>query len=123
MNTIDVAYLVAKNMTTRTEYKKHGSYLIYEDDKVQISYDTYYPNLDVSIRMDDKWKLVLMRNGHGFNQEYHPGAWEEYIKSLAPKAIEAKERKERERLERERKEREAKFAPVDDSKIFCGANP
>ena len=123
MDTIKAAYFIAQNLTTRTEGKKHGSYMIYEDDKIQIAYDTYYPNLDVYIKTPEKKTLVLLRSGHGHNQEYHPGAWEQYVLSLVPKALEAKQKAESEALERKRAEEKKAFGPVDDAAIFAGSLP
>jgi hypothetical protein len=119
MNTLEAAYLIARNLTTRTQGKKHGSYLIYEDDKIQIAYDTYYPNLDIYIKTPEKKVLVMLRSGHGYNQEYHPGAWEQYVASLIPKALDAKQKAESEEIERKRAEERKSFGPVDDAAIFA----
>lgn len=118
---IDVNYLIliASYLKNNQIYKKHGYWYIYEDDKIKIMYDTYYPNVDVYLKINGEEKLVLLRSGHGIVQQYHPGAWEKYCENvLLPKAIEAKKVAEAEREAREKKEKESRFAPIDDSKIF-----
>lgn len=92
--------LLCEYCTTKREQKKHGEYLIYEDDCVECSLDTYYPNIQVNVKVDVCKELVYLRSGHGNTQEYHPGAWEKHIHSLEGVALagqraaeEAKERR------------------------------
>ena len=93
--------IIATYLKTRYESKKHGGYNIYEDDKIKIAYDTYYPNVDVYVKIDSNWKLVLLHNGHGFDQEYHPGVWLKYVEDcLYPKALIAKTQHEENKKER-----------------------
>lgn len=115
------AYWVAKHLRTRYESKKHGGYDIYEDDKIIISSDTYYPNLSVYVKDGNKSICVLSRSGHGYNQEYHPGKWESYIRDvLMPHAIEARNKKDAERIARDEIQRSSKVCPVNDLHIFPG---
>jgi hypothetical protein len=122
MNTPDihqVAILVAQYLTTRHESKKHGGYQIFEDDRLRISYGTYYPNLNIVVKDGDKTVTVLSRGGSGTVSEYHPGRWEDYVRSLYPKAKAAQETKEREWREKCEAEKRRKFEPIDDSHIFA----
>ena len=52
------AYTVARYLRTRYESKKHGGYYVYEDDKIIIKYDTYYPNLDIRVKTKDVIRYV-----------------------------------------------------------------
>lgn len=113
------AYFIAKHLQTDYQSKKHGGYEIYEDEKILIKSDTYYPNLDVWVKDGDKKVLVLLRSGHGYNQEYHPGKWEVYIHNvLMPRAIEAKNKKDAEFSVRQVIEKQSKTCPVNDEHIF-----
>lgn len=106
------AYFVAKYLKTHYEVKKHGGYNIYEDKKIKICSDTYYPNLDIYVKTPDgKDHLVLLRSGHGYNQEYHSGEWEKYIEEvLYPKALEAKKKMEENEKNKEMKTEKEKFS-------------
>ncbi len=111
---------IAQFLKTRHESKKHGGYDIYEDDLIQISYDTYYPNLAVYINKNDKWQLVLCYNGGGFSEKHHPGAWENYvIEILYPKAVGAQKTAEIKIQQNKDAEFNKKFGPVDDKEIFA----
>lgn len=118
---IDINKLIeiAGYLTTEKKYKGHGYWEIYENDKIKIMYDTYYPNVSVYIKIDGKEELVLLHSGHGITQEYHSGAWENYCENiLFPRATRAKQLyilKENEKLE---KEKFKKFCSIDDSKVF-----
>ena len=111
---------IASHLTTESKYKGHGYWLTYEDDKIRIMYDTYYPNIDVWVKIDGAEKMVLNHSGHGYNEEYHPGAWEKYISEvLYPKAVEARRIKDEEIKERAELQRIEKFGSIDDSKVFA----
>jgi len=112
MNT--TASFIAINLTTRIEGKKHGGYMIFEDDKVEIIYDTYYPNVDVYVKgAEGKKHLVMCYSGHGFMQEYHHGEWESYLEDkLYAKAVEAKKEKTKREIARKQAEYQTKFGSV-----------
>lgn len=112
---------IACHLTTRRESKKHGGYLIYDEpEKIEISYDTYYPNVDVRVWINGQWELAAMFSGHGHTQEYHGGEWESYVlKALYPRALEAKAQHERSKREAEEREREAKAKRLNDSATFA----
>lgn len=115
------AYYVAGNMYTRYESKGHVGYEIYEDDKIEISLDTYYLNLSVYVKKDGERHLVLLRSGHGNNQEYHHGAWEKYIVDvLYPLAQVAKQKRDEARALKEAEEYKKNYGdvPEDLNKIF-----
>ena len=103
---------IATYLKTRYESKKYGGYNIYEDDKIYISYDTYYPNIDVYVKIPDgKRYCVLNHSGHGYNQEYHSGEWEKYCKDiLLPKALVKKEEHENQMKIKQQKEHEDRFS-------------
>lgn len=109
---------IANYMTNRYEGKKHGGYNIYQDSKIKISYDTYYPNVEVHINKDGLWKLVALYNGHGITQAYLSGQWVNYVDELYPQAVENEilYRKEQARIKKE--EEKAKFSSIDDSEVF-----
>jgi hypothetical protein len=119
VDTITAAYAVAQYLTTRHESKRHGGYQIYEDEKVEIWYDTYYPNLEVYVKRGDQKTTVLLRGGGGHTQEHHPGKWEEYVRSLSPKAMAAKKTQERQLVEKREQEKQKRFGAIDDSHIFA----
>jgi len=102
---------IATYLRTSYQGKKHGGYNIYEDDKIKIYYDTYYPNVDVYVKLPNGTEqMVLNRSGHGYNQEFHSGEWENYCKDiLYPKALEAKKKYEEEMKKKEQAEHENKF--------------
>ena len=111
---------IANYLTTRYESKKHGGHNIYEDDKIMIAYDTYYPNVTVRIFDKGDWKLVLLRNGGGFNQVYHRGLWVDYATNvLYPKALEAKAQEEEAQKKEKEREHYEKFGDIDDAHIFA----
>jgi hypothetical protein len=113
-NLLNTIYLLCGYARTDYESKKHGGYNIYSDDKIECSYDTYYPNIEVYVKHDDKKTMVLMHNGGGFNQTYHPGKWEDYILSLREFALSAKQKHDENRESQKEKERLEKFGNCPD---------
>lgn len=111
MDIASVAINIAVYLKTAYQGKKHGGYDIYEDDKVRIIYDTYYPNVDVYVKTPDGAKhLVLCRSGHGYNQEYHPGDWEMYLqRTLLPLSVDARIKKEQKVKDEEARRNEEKY--------------
>lgn len=110
---------VAIYLTDQSESKKHGGYEIYEDDKIRIAYDTYYPNVQVNVKIDGKNQLAAIFSGHGHTQEYHGGVWEKYvIGTLYPLALIKKEeclaKQQKRKLDDERK----KNARLNDASVF-----
>lgn len=119
MSVISEARTIARYLTTSTSSKKHGGYLIYEDDKIKIVLDTYVPNTDIYVKDGEHQIKVCTYNGaHGYNQEYHSGAWEEYVTSIYPLALEAQQKKEAEDDAREEARRRRLTDPADDAHIF-----
>ena len=110
---------IAKYLRTDYKCKKHGSYDIYDDGKVSIQYDTYYPNVQVHVYIDEKKTLAAHYSGHGYTQEFHGGAWVNYVNDiLYPKAIEAKNRSISLRAKKEEERRKKLFNPLDDRSVF-----
>jgi len=110
-------YAVANYLTTSRDYKGHGYWINYIDDKIKIRYDTYCPNYSVEISLDGKWESVFF-SGYTI-QTYHPGAWEIYVeKVLLPKAKEARIIADKKEEEKKRIENEKSYGTIDDSKIF-----
>ena len=108
---------IAVNLRTRYQGKGHGGYCIYEDGKIQILYDTYFPNVDVYLKDANKTH-AYSRSGHGHVNVHHPGAWESYVQTLIPLADAAKTEKEAASAAREKCEQERRFAPIDDRHLF-----
>jgi hypothetical protein len=99
--------------TTTTIPKKHGRFDVYEDEKIVCSYDTYFPNLDVYVKLPDgSRQLVWMHTGHGIDQEYHPGKWEAYLLSLKECALGKQAQKDARRAQLEQQEREERRHPA-----------
>ena len=111
---------IAIYLITSYQSKKHGGWNIYEDEKIKIMYDTYYPNVSTYVKIDGKENLVISHSGHGITQEYHQGNWEKYISDvLYPKAIEAKRLSDIAEKQREEEKRQKLFGLIDDSKVFA----
>ena len=110
--------LIANYLTTKREKpesKQHGVYRIYQDDKIRISFDTFYPNIDVHVFIDGVAHLAMSHLGHGYTSEYHCGAWELYvIEVLYPKAKVAAEASYRLKTTRKLRKR----APLNDWAVF-----
>ena len=113
---------IAQNLRTRHEGKKHGGYDIYEDDKVSIWYDTYFPNVSVYL-MDEAKTCVYSRSGHGIVSIHRPGAWEAYCESLMPRAKAAGAEKASIIAAKNKREHDAAFGGVNDSALFSRKEP
>ncbi|MDO8610989.1 MAG: hypothetical protein Q7R95_10700 [bacterium] len=110
---------IANYLRTSYKGKGHGGYNIYKDDKIIIQYDTYYPNVDVSIKINDKWEQVLNHSGHGINYQHRSGKWEEYVSDiLYPKAVEARRLSDLKDKQRKEEEKQKNFGSIDDSAVF-----
>lgn len=115
----DTLVSIANNLTTKYKSKGHGGYNIYQDDKICISYDTYYPNLQVNVCVDGKWELAALYSGHGHTIEFHHGAWCGYVDDvLAPKAEAARIEKEQVKKRRQEDAARAKSKPLNDAHVF-----
>lgn len=111
--------MIANYLMTESRGKKHGSYHVYKDDKIEIAYDTYYPNVDVHVFIDGERKTAAIYSGHGTTQEYHNGAWTKYVEDvLYPKAVKAKADHEAAIKERDRQQQAKKFGALDDKSVF-----
>lgn len=111
--------VIARHLSDQHESKKYGGYEVFEDDKIKIMYDTYYPNVCVNVKIDGKSEFAAIYSGHGHCQEFHGGAWEEYVtKNLYPKALERRVEKEKEKLNMDRLELSKKNARLNDSAVF-----
>ena len=108
---------IAINLKTRYEGKKHGGWCIYEDEKIIIAYDDYFPNVEVNIK-DTEGTCVYSSSGHGITSIHKPGAWEDYISTLVPRADAAKAEKESIRAAKEKREQQRRFGGVDDGALF-----
>ena len=109
------ASLIAQYLTTRWQSKRHGSYAIYEDDKLSIWLDTYHPTVWVRLATG---VLVLEREGSGSLVAFHPGHWLDYLEPLAERAAAAAQ-EEDEYWQRKRAAiRQARSQPVNDAALF-----
>lgn len=111
--------LIATYLTDQYESKKHGGYEVYEDDKIKIMYDTYYPNVCVYVKIDSKKDLAAIYSGHGHIQEYHPGHWEKYVSDkLYPAALLAKDEYLKAKELKKRRDLEKKQSRLNDAHVF-----
>jgi hypothetical protein len=111
--------VIATHLTNQRESKKHGDYEIYEDEKIKIAYDTYYPNVQVNVKISGKSHLAAIFSGHGHTQEFHGGAWEKYVSDVLYTAAVIKqqlhlEQKEQRKLDNDK----AKNARLNDESVF-----
>jgi len=117
------AILIAKYLKTSHETKKHGGYDIYEDEKIRIRYDTYYPNMTIDIK-DTGSTMYFHRVYSGSSIDnpgtYKPGKWTQYISKLSMEAKKIEQQRKDEWKATVEAERLAKFGPVHSSldKIF-----
>ena len=115
-----MATAVAAHLTTSTEKKSHGSWNFYEDDRIQISQDTYVANISVKINVDGQWKDVYSAgyHNHAKPNQYNRGNWTQYLQALAEQASEARALKEKEEAERDRADHTRRFGKIDDAAVF-----
>ena len=115
-----MAALVAREMTTTTQSKKHGEYLIYQDGKLQIQLDSYVPNLGIRVMRGDDAESVYSAAYHNHRnpERFRPGLWMNHLAKLHEQASEMREQKAADRESREQAERETRFGPIDDSDVF-----
>lgn len=106
--------IIANFLRTRHEGKKHGGYNIYSDEKIEITLDTYYPNLDVRVKTPNGEEMeVYSVSGNGYINIYHPGDWELYCQDiLYPRAGEAKKQHEEKLKALKEEEHRMRFSPV-----------
>lgn len=109
--------LIAKRLCTYYIAKNHGGYDIYEDERIIISYDTYYPNVEVEVR---DVGIVFSCSGHYPPRPslYRSGAWIEYVRTLHVKAVERHVNKEREAIRKREEQHQRQFGSVDDAAVF-----
>ena len=115
-----MANLVAREMHTQTIEKKHGSYLIYDDDRLVITLDAFRPHISISIIREEQHINVFSAGLRIWEKPgvFHRGRWMDYLEKLSEKAETiVLERKEKERI-RSQMEQEARFNPVDDLDLF-----
>lgn len=110
-------------MYTKVEGKKHGAWNYYIDDKVQLGYDTYYPNMHASIKQGGKWVDVFSASGHGHVYRFNNGAWVDYVHTLAEKAQAKKATEDAEREAQANTERSRNFGVIDDAATFAPTSP
>lgn len=103
---------VCNYLTTRYTSKKHGGFNIYEDDKIVACTDTYVPNVDLSVKVNDQKEHVFGCNCYGDQVTYHAGKWEVYLEELFDKALEAKKIKDQEQLERYNQRQAERYRPA-----------
>ena len=112
---------VCNYLTTRFATKKHGGFNIYEDDKIIASTDTYVPNVDLSVKVNNQTEHVFGCNCYGDQVTYHTGKWEVYLEELFDKALEAKKIKDQEQLERYNQRQAERYRPASNQadKVFA----
>jgi hypothetical protein len=80
--------------------KKHGAVMVYTDSVLEVRYDTYAPNLSVSVN----GQRVLVFHLGSITRFIH-GPWVEHLTTLAEPILEA----EKQRKIEEAKKREAEY--------------
>lgn len=113
-NIIQNICLVCDYLTTRTTYKKHGGYNVYEDDKIITTKDTYVPNTDLYVKVGGSKVIVFSASYNGTVYQYNPGAWELYLTKLVGKALIEKGMREHEAIEIKNAALQKNFGPVSD---------
>lgn len=111
---INEIILICNYLTTRTTYKKHGGYNIYEDDMILAKLDTFVSNTELSVKVGESHVAVFSANYCGDVYKYNPGAWELYLRKLADKARLAKEDKLLKDMEIREEYKRKNFGPVSD---------
>lgn len=110
---------VCNYLTTRYAGKKHGGYNIYEDDKIVASTDTYVPNVNLRVKVNDETEHVFGCSYDGSCTTYYTGLWEDYLDKLYLKATETRYQLE----EHNQQQRNRKQAPSDmANSVFGGIN-
>ena len=108
---------IANYLTTRTSSKKHGGYNQYEDDRIHISLDTHVPNITVTITPGVTVFRAAYHNW-AIPDTFRPGAWIDYVATLAEQAALVKRKRKEEQERREREHQVGHFAPIDDAALF-----
>lgn len=80
--------------------KKHGAVMVYTDSVLEVRYDTYAPNLSVSVNGQRVLEFHL-----GTIERFIPEAWVSHLKDLAEPILAA----EKQRKIDEAKKREAEY--------------
>jgi hypothetical protein len=121
---VDFLVTIASYLMTEEVSKAsgHGTFAVYEDNRLKVVLDTYVPNLKVFVNTGlkrEKWACVLAREYTGLTHVYRPGLWEQYVQNwLFPKAQVAEERASRERREKKQEQKKINFSPVADEELF-----
>lgn len=113
--------------------KKHGEYLVYDDDKIIISLDSYFPNLSVYIKdggesrpfkgqhgIDDSGGVtrVLERPGDQKPVQFRDGLWVDYIVGLGQKALSKRREYQKNAAKVKLSQLQHSNRPVDDEALF-----
>jgi hypothetical protein len=75
---------ICRALHNETATKKHGGYLIYDDDFVRLSLDTYVANVSACVKVDGQTISVLHVSYNDMVQVYIEGKWEAYLESFMP---------------------------------------
>ena len=115
-----MASSVANHLTTHTARKSHGGWKYYRDDRIDISLDTYVPNINVKIMLDGEWQEVYSAGYHNHDRpnRYKPGKWTQYLEELAATAGEARQAKENQQAKRDQEDQERRYGAIDDGATF-----
>ena len=116
-----VAGHVARVLRTSHTTKKHGGFDHYEDDRIHISLDTYVPNVDIRVKVEDGWRYVDSAAYHSIDRPtvFRRDKWLDYLfgelyerTEQRQAAIDADSEVRRQADYRKR------FSPIDDSESF-----
>ena len=117
-----MANTVATYLQSSYTPKKHGGYAVYRDGVIQVSLDTFVPNVDVSVIQDGKANAVFTASytRHHSPERYNPGEWTKYLAQLATQADQVRQQKREALLAKATAQRQEHYAPIDDVAVFSG---
>lgn len=96
--------------------KKGFSYWVDPGGKLQITIGNRIDQIEIALH-GDSLQVVLLADSTGI-QQFHPGAWVEYLDSLYSLARRDMDGVERHRQTRQQADLEARYSPMDDKDLF-----
>ena len=116
-----VAGHVARVLQTSHTTKQHGGFDHYKDDHIHISLDTYVPNVDIRVKVEDGWRYVYSVAHHSIDHPtvFRRGKWLDYLfGELHERAEQRQAAIDADREMRRQAHRHKHFSPIDDSASF-----
>ena len=116
-----VAGHVARVLRTNHTSKKHGGFDHYRNDRIHISLDTYVPNVDIRVKVEDGWRYVYSAVYHSIDRPtvFRRGKWLDYLFGEFHERTEQRQAAiDADREARRQAHHRKHFSPIDDSKSF-----